>query len=670
MVLEIHENFPTVSLSEEKTVNCGKVGEYQFHTEIKASWHRCLKKGVDRYDGISHLILDSVEFNKLLCERKDLIKTAKSIMSNLYDFVRGSGFILMLSDEKGYLIDVFGDFKTMERATRVNLLPGYRWGEKESGTNGIGTALALREPIQVSGGEHYCKKLHTWTCSAAPIFNENTRVIGSLQMSGPANKAHPHTLGLVVAAVKAIGAKISVEKRNLELSVMNNRLKNVLQSMSEAAMIIDKNGTVRQINSGIRHLFGTDITDSSVRDIWGSDSNFSKILSEGKISKNIEVLMDTARGQVSSKITVVPLKNGTEQQTDTVVVITPSKSTRKSNHHYKNIKTGFNFNDIIGNHNEIKTAIRMAQKASFNTSHVLIEGESGTGKELFAQAIHNHGPWRNGPFLAINCASLPRDLIVSELFGYAEGAFTGALRRGKPGKFEMASGGTLFLDEIGDMPIDQQATLLRVLQEKRITRLGGDKPITVDTRIICATNRNLQVEVQKGRFRQDLFYRLNVILITLPPLRNRGNDLLLLFDSFLNKVSARLGTTVRDVQPAVKKHLIRHDWPGNLRELENVVEKLITATDDGIIRIEHLPKEIRTCDMHYQANSALNSNRSGCSGKNIKLFLAEKEHQLMIDLLQQHKGNISRIAREMGVSRNTIYRKMESYGIAKGYHFK
>jgi transcriptional regulator of acetoin/glycerol metabolism len=671
MVLETYETTPTISLQGKNVTDCDNSCIIDFHhEEIRESWHRCFQKGVNQYDGVSHLILDTLAFKNLMSECKDLISSAKPVMSNLYNYIRGSGFILMLSDENGYLIDVFGDHNTMERASRVNLLPGYRWNEKESGTNGIGTALALKKPVQISGKEHYCRKLRVWTCSAAPIFNHETQIVGTMQISGPAQKAHPHTIGLVVAAVNAIGAKLANKKNNSKLSAINNYLDSLLQTISDAAMIIDKTGMVRKINLGMLQLFGTDITNSTIRDIWGEGVSLGKMLAEGKFQKNVKRVLETAKGRVSSKVTIVPVKTETGQQTDTMVIMTPLKRNREQISEPGCLQTKFGFGSIIATDSPLKAAICKAKKASFNTSHVLIEGESGTGKEIFAQAIHHHGPRRSGPFIAVNCASLPNNLVVSELFGYSEGSFTGALRKGKPGKFEMATGGTLFLDEIGDMPICQQGTLLRVLQEKKITRLGGTKPIPVDTRIICATNRDLKVEVKEGRFRQDLYYRLNVVQISLPPLRNRGNDLLLLLDHFLNKISTRLDVEIQDVQPEVKKCLALYNWPGNIRELENTVEKLIHETDDGCIKFEHLPKEIRSHTADFDSKTLSNAAKRNAPGKNIKSLLGEEERRIIMHLLQQHKGNVSQISRELGVSRNTVYRKLACYGITKDYKFQ
>lgn len=297
-----------------------------------------------------------------------------------------------------------------------------------------------------------------------------------------------------------------------------------------------------------------------------------------------------------------------------------------------------------------------------NDSNVLIIGESGTGKEVFAQAIHNQSSRRNGPFVAVNCGAIPRELISSELFGYVEGAFTGANRRGRPGKFELASGGTLFLDEIGDMPFEQQVALLRVLQEKKIVRIGGQNVVPVDVRIICATNKDLLKEVERGNFRQDLYYRLNVFSVSLPPLRNRQEDISLFLDYFLERWAAKDGVPRKQVEPDVVLYLQQYHWPGNIRELQNVMERMVGLCSGDIIGIDNLPPEILAptpppalVPDKPVAVTTLREKR--------KDVLAERERQEIINLLSKYGGNISRVARAMEISRNTVYRKIKQYNI-------
>ena len=652
----------------QEFIRSGQILTGSVRPEILNSWHRCQAFGIDPEDGVSHQLLSDDEIYLLLGRHKAYLDIVRHFMKRLYEFVKGSGFIVMLADERGYVMENLGDSATLELAARVNLIKGACWTEEEGGTNGIGIALALKKPFQVSGREHFCRKLHTWTCSAAPFFAESGELIGALQMSGPASETHQHTLGMVVAAVEAISYQIRVRSRNSDLSVLNDRLNNIFQTMSDGAIIIDQAGAITQINPVAKKFLGAGILGRSIDELIGADTALLKFIQAGRTYKDQEIILETAYGDIHALVTVKPVSNEFGELTGGVIFFNPINKMKKLVNRFGGAQATFSFSDLVGRHETFKKALRLAERAAGNTSHVLLQGESGTGKELLAQAIHNRSLRRKGPFLALNCASLPRDLIASELFGYASGAFTGANPKGRPGKFEMAAGGTLFLDEIGDMPLDQQASLLRVLQDKQITRLGSDRVISVDVRVICATNRDLREEVAKGNFRKDLYYRLNVILIQVPALRERGDDVLFLFDYFLQKIAGKLNLAVSQVDSAVRDCLRAYSWPGNVRELENVVEKMLNLAEAGRISIAHLPAEILA---HVGSVAAVPApaGASDNPDKNYKQMLGESERRILLDLLQDHHGNVSRIARAMGVSRNTIYRKMRHHEISKDYLF-
>ncbi len=668
MPLTLYADQSAIAEVWQEFIRSGQILTGSVRPEILNSWHRCQAFGVDPEDGVSHQLLSDGEIYLLLDRHKAYLDIVRHFMKRLYEFVKGSGFIVLLAEERGYVMENLGDSATLELAARVNLIKGACWAEEEGGTNGIGTALALKKPFQVSGREHFCRKLHTWTCSAAPFFAESGELIGVLQMSGPASETHQHTLGMVVAAVEAISYQIRVRSRNSDLSVLNDRLNNIFQTMSDGAIIIDQTGAVTQINPVAKKFLGAGILGRSIDELIGADTALLKFIQAGRTYKDQEIILETAYGDIHALVTVKPVSNEFGELTGGVIFFNPINKMKKLVNRFGGAQATFSFSDLIGRHETFKKALRLAERAAGNTSHVLLQGESGTGKELLAQAIHNRSLRRKGPFLALNCASLPRDLIASELFGYASGAFTGASPKGRPGKFEMAAGGTLFLDEIGDMPLDQQASLLRVLQDKQITRLGSDRVISVDVRVICATNRDLREEVAKGNFRKDLYYRLNVILVQVPALRERGDDVLFLFDYFLQKIAGKLNLAVSQVDSAVRDCLRAYSWPGNVRELENVVEKMLNLAEAGRISIAHLPAEI-LAHVGSVAAVPMPAGISDNPDKNYKQMLGESERRILLDLLQEHHGNVSRIARAMGVSRNTIYRKMRLHEISKDYLF-
>lgn len=335
----------------------------------------------------------------------------------------------------------------------------------------------------------------------------------------------------------------------------------------------------------------------------------------------------------------------------------------------KDLTSKYNFSQLIGTSLSFQASKQLAEKVSASSSAILLYGESGTGKELFAHAIHDASPRRNFPFVRVNCASIPEHLLESELFGYDEGAFTGARRGGKKGKFELANRGTIFLDEIGDMSFHMQSKLLRVLQEKEIERVGGSSPVSVDVRVIAATHRNLEEMVVRKEFRQDLYYRLNVIKIDIPPLRDRINDIPLIANSLIRKLERKFHRHGIQVSNEVFQILKRHHWPGNVRELENVLERCVNVLNGNVITVEQLPLylyEKPTTDRRYDLTV---SSRKGTNEqipvKPLKEVIEEAEIEAIIKALNETKGNKVEAARLLGIGKSTFYDKCKLYKIEK-----
>lgn len=314
----------------------------------------------------------------------------------------------------------------------------------------------------------------------------------------------------------------------------------------------------------------------------------------------------------------------------------------------------FTFEDIIHKSEKMAKTIKIAKVGSNTDMTVLIQGESGTGKELFAHAIHNNSSKASKPFVILDCSTIPKELVESELFGYAEGAFTGAKKGGKLGKFELADGGTIFLDEIGEMPIDIQAKLLRVLQSGTFTRVGGNEPIEVDIRVIAATNRNLEEEVKKKNFREDLYYRLNMFSLEIPPLRYRKEDIIKLIDCFLEKAATKLDKKGITISNDALDILINYDWPGNVRELENAIFRAVNLCFEGEILPVHLPESI------VEKTEIVVPVRGK---KADKKSLEDMEIKHILELLEENNGNKKKTAEILGISRSTLYRKLKKYGV-------
>ncbi|MFH1078768.1 MAG: sigma 54-interacting transcriptional regulator [Pseudomonadota bacterium] len=462
-----------------------------------------------------------------------------------------------------------------------------------------------------------------------------------------------------------------LNRMNKELTFLNQNLNSVLQNMSDTVITVNRYGDLNILNPFFDQMSDTvlaEIKNNLKNNILADHYPFIKrMLDDRQSFRDEELILPTQIGPMHFVASGTPILNEQGIVESGVVILRPIKDVHRLVNRFSGAQASFRFEHIITNDPVMLELTETAKRAASSMSSVLIEGESGTGKELFAQAIHNYSPRNKGPFLAVNCGAIPRDLVGSELFGYSGGAFTGAKKGGNPGKFELASGGTLFLDEIGDMPLEQQAALLRVIQEKTVTRIGGHQLIPVDARIICATNKDLFAELRKGNFRNDLYYRLNVISIKIPPLRERRIDITLIFKHFLNMAVRQFNKPIKHINDGVLDVLSRYNWPGNVRELQNVVERMVNSISGSSLEIEHLPSEIRgpfpSVDLPMPTYTAM--KQSGLTLKEAhdqnRLREVDEEKNRIIRLLGRHNGNISSVAREMGISRTTLYKKMQTY---------
>jgi transcriptional regulator of acetoin/glycerol metabolism len=634
---------------------------------ILKSWTRCVESGVDPLGMQRHDYLDSEKLADVLTDRKRLLDVARSFMADLYEIVRGSGFVVVLTDEQGYIIELFADSLSSQESITSNFFIGASWHEEEAGTNAIGTAIEEKKPVQVTGAEHFCKKHHGLTCSAAPIYNPRGKLIGILDISGAYQRAHAHTLGMVVAAAKAITGQLRIIRKNRQLAVANQKLTTFFNMVSDGVLVLDRDGKVTELNPAAERIFKrkrSELTGVRLRSLMtaGASSDGACLaFSSPQHCSEIELAVETSAGSCRCLASVEPIISEQESFTGSFITLRPIKAVRNLVNRFSGYSASLQFPDIIGESPEMREAIELAKLSAQAASNVLLQGESGTGKEIFAQAIHNQSSRRDAPFIPLNCGAIPRELVGSELFGYEEGAFTGASKGGKPGKFELASGGTLFLDEIGDMPLEQQAVLLRVIQEKQMMRIGGLKVIPVDVRLICATHKNLLEKVQNGTFRQDLYYRLNVMSIIIPPLRERVADIPSLFTHFLDRLCSDREASLA-VDHDLMHYLYSYPWPGNVRELQNVVERAANLAVNGTVGVNQLPHEI----VHINASKEVSSAavQPGTNLRKHRLKQKEREKNQILHLLNTCDGNISRVARELGVSRKTVYNRMHRHGLS------
>ncbi len=624
------------------------------------SWRRSKEYGVDPFKIGNKVELKPYELNKRYSEFMPLLETAKPFMKSLYKIVGDNGLIIRLIDEDGYVLERMGNEDLMHDESNLSIEKGCNAKEESIGTNAIGLSIITGEAIQVLGGEHYCKQYHNWTSSACPMRDENGKIIGVLSVTGPDEKVHPHTLGMVVAAAEAIENQLQLDNINKRLSITNKHLYAVMESISEGLIGIDHKGIIRDINLFARKLLSLEEKDVIGKNIdeFISSKNHNivlNVINKGKKYEESEMYFVNKRGKrVYCIVNLTPIKDcGSNEVEGVVVTFRKSKAVHNLVNKIIGAEAIFTFDDIIGTSETLREAKKIAKKAAKGNTTILLHGESGTGKELFAQAIHNESPRKNKPFVFLNCGAIPRELVASELFGYVEGAFTGARRGGHPGKFELADEGTIFLDEIGDMPLDTQANLLRVLETKSIVRVGGHSVIPTDVRVIAATHKDLKAEVEKGNFREDLFYRLNVMPMHTPSLRERREDIKILIDYFLKKFSVKMNKKIIAISESFYKYMQNYNWPGNVRELQNVMQLVMNIVEENeVIGYKHLPSYIKPSNL---------SKKIGIESK--LLALNEIERIAIVKTLEEVKGNIALGAKILGIGRTTLYRKIEKYNL-------
>ncbi len=450
----------------------------------------------------------------------------------------------------------------------------------------------------------------------------------------------------------------------------NNRLNHVLETISDIVLITDESQKIVQVNKKAEEIIGqtvSELVNKPVLEIIGRETpKIKKLLRLHEAYSDLQVPMETKDGRIYCLSSSRPIQDEQGLVAGDVVILRPLEKSGRSTQRTATTQATFQMKDIIGESPEIHEIKRIITRIASGGASILLEGESGTGKEVIAQVIHNESPRRCGPFIAVNCGALPKELINSELFGFTEGAFTGAKKGGSPGKFELASGGTIFLDEIGEMPLEQQVVLLRVLQEKTITRVGGNTLIPVDVRVICASNKQLQDEIARGNFRQDLYYRLNTLSLNIPPLRSRPEDIPVLFNHFLNILGRERGRTFNHIEPDVMECLQQHTWPGNIRELQNAAERIIAMTEGDSIRLQDLPRNLLNnnqahCVYNAQPPQVVPQARKRNKWRELK---AEQEAHKIRALLDEYDGNVTKAALELGISRNTLYRKLNKFDIS------
>ncbi len=652
----------------QRFINDEPVNECNIRPEIYDSWKRCKAQGLD-WKNITPQILPSSEFSKLLAENLLMYKVALPFMERMYNVIKGSESMVSLANRDGIFLKILQDEALDAYMKKYLYVEGANQSENIVGTTEVSLCLNLKKPVWCWGEENYPASGKEWACVAAPIFDEAHELIGVISVSNKIQRAHKHTAGMVIASATAIENEIALKTSCDNLAIVTNQLAATIENIPQGMIVVNNSGKINNINNfakNILHLDNRNVIGKHIGEILIDKNNSFSHFPIRSIPEQ-EITFRTKIGEQRYYLIAKTFSTISDVKPDWMLItLRELDKVKKMATKITSSYSQYTFSDIIGESAAIKSAIELAKIAANSSSTVLILGESGTGKELFAQAIHSASIRKDEPLISLNCAALPSGLIESELFGYEGGAFTGARKEGHIGKFELANRGTIFLDEIGDMPLSVQASILRTIQTREVTRIGGNKINNIDVRIITATHKDLQKSVEENSFREDLFYRINVLQITIPPLRRRQEDIPLLADFFLSQQKQKVGKYDLLLDNSAYTLLQQHTWPGNVRELENVIERVVNFSDTSIIKAENLHRHILNVPHLNKNDNTPRSEKvppSDYDSNWDKTSVKDFEEYLITKTLLEHNGNIAKCADVLEMSRRTLYRKCTQYNI-------
>jgi transcriptional regulator of acetoin/glycerol metabolism len=629
--------------------------------QIADSWQRCLTKyNLDPSTKNKPRILSSRALREFQEPLEEFLLIAKSGMKSLYEKVSAAGYVILLGDANGVTIDFIGDPKDERENRDAGLFLGSVWSESVEGTCGVGTCIAEKRAITIHREEHFRARHIGLSCTTTPLFLSGGELLGTLDISllrPPENRnSQLLALQMVNYSARLIENAYFLRLYKDAWIIRFNSMQAFVEVVTENFVAVSAEGKVIAVNeNALRNLFNRDACSPLNRNV---DEVFDL---------SFDDLMNHALHKTTTILPIRAVHTGLQfyatfraPEMGNVHVLAKKNPEEKAPQANKKSSSFFTLDYLAGTDVRMMQNIHWAKRIVNKDISLLLIGETGSGKEVFAKAVHMASERASKPFVALNCASIPESLIESELFGYKQGAFTGANSKGMRGKILQSDGGTLFLDEIGDMPLNLQTRLLRVLAEKEIMPLGCEAPMKVDLHVICATLRNVEELVRNGEFREDLYYRLNGFTITLPPLRERDDKALLIE----NVIAAEAGKESKlRVSVDAYEILLKYSWPGNIRQLRNVLRYSIAVNESGIIDIADLPPEIVQNSVRPSAPVPSCAIPEDFSPDDSSKYADDPEYKAVFGVLRKHKWNITDTSRELCMSRSTLYRKMKKYSI-------
>jgi transcriptional regulator of acetoin/glycerol metabolism len=580
-----------------------------------------------------------------------LVNAARPTLDRSDIFLAEASSMMVLADATGFIVETTGDPRVVDNGRRNHLETGGRWEEAIIGTNAIGTALVEKRPTQIRGVEHFCEDVQRWTCAAAPVRHPlDGELLGVVDVSGPVDRFNPQSLALAVSIGHEVEAALGRTAKAEHETLLRHFISKRSIWLSEDILVIDRRGIVVHGADKAWRRLDASASDGLVQDMrrlvgGSSQDSWEENCRRRFPNANVEIVRHDGEG-IGCLIVL-------HRNRSRAVIAAPKQA----------VEPEIGFEQIIGDSLPMREARQRAHKLAASGLPVLIEGETGVGKELFARAIKGISPGAGGPFVPLNCGGMPRDLIASELFGYAKGAFTGADENGRAGKIEQADGGVLCLDEIGEMPLDLQSYLLRVLEDGVVYRVGDHVGRRVAIRIVSMTNRDLAAEVEAGRFRRDLYYRIAAARVRIPPLRERGEDVVALAEHFTAIAAARLNRPAPVFTAEVLARLRGYPWPGNVRELRNVIDAIMTLIEFDRLELKDLPPELRDVRSGAEPDE---STVVGVAPKASSATLADlkaTERGAILTQVAACGGNLTEAAKRLGIARSTLYLRLAKYGV-------
>lgn len=656
-----HQSATELQQARRWMLEHGEVPQGMVDEALSRSWQRSRHAGLSPIDlATEQPVCSAPDLREALDRQHDFLAHARPVMEFVFDQMRGSGNLVVLSDSRGLLLHSLGDTDFMSRADRVSLRPGALWHEADRGTNAIGTALADQRPVVIHGAEHYLERNSFLTCSAAPVLTSAGRLQGVLDISGDQRAHHPHTFALVRSAARMIEDRLFHARHHRDQILRLHHLAEGLGAVGEGLVALSDDGWLVGANAQAQQWLGLDESRIGTGTLDQLTGIQSRLMPPGKVMRLHAPSDRPLFGRMDPRQRPVLNLSGSAARTPAASTKPNTSTAAPDRPHEQDPR--------------LQEALVRARRVQAQGIAVLVQGESGSGKEVFARALHAEGERAHKPFVAVNCAALPETLIEAELFGYVGGAFTGARREGSPGRIREAHGGTLFLDEIGDMPLALQARLLRVLQDKVVMPLGGSKPQPVDFVLVCATHHRLRDAIAAGRFREDLYYRLNGLTVTLPALRERQDFEGLVFNMLDQLAQDMKRAPVQAIHPGLMAAMNSYHWPGNLRQLHSLLRTIcaLLDPDEHTLDWHHLPEDMvldlkatrepvpGTASSFTSASttSAAPTPAAPLADANLRR-LSDQAIQQVIDATQ---GNMSEAARRLGISRNTLYRRLKQTG--------